>query len=66
MVLGQVEVAEHEKIFLGQHLVLFKLQSLLKQHISSQEPKIITLGGCYVTSGMIVARKIQNTSMPKI
>ena len=37
MVLGQVEVAEDEKIFLGHHFALFKLQSLLKPHSTLPE-----------------------------
>ena len=37
MVLGQVKVAEQEKIFWGHHFALFKLQSLLKSHSTLPE-----------------------------
>ena len=37
MVLGQVKVAEHEKIFLDYYFEFFELQSLLKPHSTLPE-----------------------------
>ena len=74
MVLGQVKVAEHEKNILRAPLCI--IQATITPEAAqypprevilglSQEPKITSLGGYYVTSRVIVARKTQNNT-PKI